>query len=62
MSQHIYEKFVVGDFLTVGIRDIADVDITHWVDTAGPIGIIRVRRHLFISSDIRIKAFTFNQN
>ena len=41
---------------------VATIESTNRSHVPRIIFIVRARRHLFISSDIRIKAFTFNQN
>lgn len=55
---------VYGDFHPVGkIADaIVALEAAIWLHVPRIVFIVSVRRHLFISSDIRIKAFTFNQN
>ena len=59
---------MLGDlYAPVGTEDtvgVVEVDNTRWghVPRDADAEDVRVRRHLFISSDIRIKAFTFNQN
>ena len=51
-----------GDLTPVGIDDDTAAEIATRAHVPHTEGITRVRRHLFISYDIRIKAFTFNQN
>ena len=56
------QKATIASVGTVDTVVVVVADVATRPHVVRIAGVARVRRHLFNSSDIRIKAFTFNQN